>query len=208
MVSYRIFDEYCDLYDKWYLENRVIAENEVRAVGRLLRPGLSLEIGVGTGYFAWRLGVDLGVDPARKPLFKARSRGVDVVQAFGEKLPFGSGVFDNVLLILTLSFLEKPLMVLEEAWRVLRKGGSIIVCTVPRDSVWGRYYEELRREGKSVFFKYARLYSLREVEELMERAGFKIEEYSATLSSLEPIREEPSPIPSRRGFVCIRGVKQ
>jgi len=205
-----VFDTYSDIYDKWYEENKIIAENEAKAVKVLLEPGFTLEIGVGTGYFAEKLGVNIGIDPAYKPLLKAKARGIEVIQALGEELPFRDNIFDNILLIVTICFLDKPTEVLKEAWRTLKKGGSIIVCIVPRDSVWGRYYMRLKEEGKSLFYKYARLYTVREVEELLKNTGFKIKGYSATLSfppQSKPIYEEPSTKPMGYGFVCIKGVK-
>jgi Methyltransferase domain len=75
------------------------------------------EIGVGSGRFAAALGVEVGLDPAAAPLALGASRGVRVVQGVGERLPFRSGVFGAVLVIVTVCFADDP----AGAWRGLRR---------------------------------------------------------------------------------------
>jgi len=60
------FNKYAKGYDEWYHKKRgsLIFESEVRAIEALKPEGFGVEVGVGTGVFASRLGVSLGVDPA------------------------------------------------------------------------------------------------------------------------------------------------
>ena len=98
-----------------------------------------LEIGCGTGAvtraLAGRAGVAaaVGVDPS--PVFLARARelaagrtNLTFEQGDGRSLRFADGDFDVVVLHTTLCHVPEPELVLAEAWRVLRAGGSLAVC--------------------------------------------------------------------------------
>jgi len=204
-----VFDRYWRVYDAWYVRNSVTAENEVRAVAAALadarRPWL--EVGVGTGFFAWRLGVDYGLDPSIRMLSVARRRGVEVVAGVGEVLPFRDGVFGAVLLIVTLCFVDDPVAVVSESARVLRRGGYLVACVVPRENEWGRYYESIR--DSSPFYRIARFLSTAEVEALVEGAGLKPVRWVSTLTygPLDVPRPEEPFEGLGGGFSCLRARK-
>ena len=203
-----VFDRLWMRYDSWYERNRVLALNELRAVEALGLRGRGVEVGVGTGWFASRLGVEYGVDPSAQMLAVAKRRGVEAVQGVGERLPLRSSSLDYSLLIVTLCFVDNPLAVLEESARVVKPGGSVAACIVPRDSSWGRFYLERRRE--SPFYRVARFYTVDEVEEMMHRAGLQPRLYVSTLHRepwQEPQQEQPSLGDKSGGFVCIKAVK-
>jgi SAM-dependent methyltransferase len=205
-----LFDRYAYRYDSWYLRNPVIAENELRVVERLVcRSCWCLEVGVGSGYFASRLGVFFGVDPSISMLRIARSRGVEGVQGVGESLPVRSGSLDCVIVIVTLCFADDPARLILEASRAVKRRGSVIVCIVPKDSAWGRHYIEEARKGHP-FYSFARFYSVREVEELLVSMGLRVVRRLGALSfepGERPRREEPSSDVEGKGFVCIEAVK-
>lgn len=56
------------------------------------------------------------------------------VQATAALLPFGIASFDAVTALNVLYFLERPEEAVEEAKRVLRKGGIFVACTQSRDN--------------------------------------------------------------------------
>lgn len=206
---YDVFDRLWRVYDGWYVRNAVTAENEVRAVARALsgvhRPWV--EVGVGTGYFAWRLGVEYGVDPAVNALVLARSRGVEVVAGVGEALPFRDSVFGGVLLVVTLCFVDDPAAVMREVARVLKSGGYAVACVVPKESEWGRYYEGLR--DASPFYSMARFFTIAEIENLALAAGLEPVGWISTLTYGpldEPRYEEPFEGVGG-GFSCLRARK-
>jgi ubiquinone/menaquinone biosynthesis C-methylase UbiE len=70
----------------------------------------------------------------------AKKRGIQVVRAVGEYLPFRDRFLDYVIMTLTFCFLDNPGDVLKEAWRVLREDGHLGVCIVTRESPWGELY--------------------------------------------------------------------
>jgi len=95
---------YDDLYQK--IENVALA-------------GDTLEIGGGIG------NLKIGKGRIIKSDIQHHSR-VDVV-ADAHKLPFNNGVFSNIVLFDVLHHLQCPLLFFEEAARVLRSGGRIIM---------------------------------------------------------------------------------
>ncbi len=140
----------------------------------------SLEVGVGTGRVAEALRLDVGADPALTALERARSRGVCAVGALGDALPFADQTFGLVVLSATLCFAPDPPALLREATRVVRDGGRVVVGIVPRESSWGRRYEEWGRAGHP-FYSLARLRTVDEVRSLVEGAGLATDRVRATL---------------------------
>jgi len=139
------FDEYWRDYDEWYEKHRELYFSELKAVELASRgvPRPWLEVGVGTGRFAAPLGAEAGVDPSDAMLKIASSRGLWVVKAPGESLPFPDVSFGGVFMIVTLCFLDNPVQALREAHRVLTPSGRLILGFVPADSTWGLFYREL-----------------------------------------------------------------
>jgi len=208
-----VFNKYYLKYDAWYANNLNIAASERLCIKLLAPHGVILDIGVGTGFLTSGLSETLiGVDPAENPLMIASGRGVLTVNAYGEELPFRDGAFDTVLVVVTLCFADKPLDLLREAHRVCRRGGRLIACIVPRESAWGRLYTMRKMRGESVFYEYARFYSIREVEEMIYNAGFKVRRHCSTLTYspyTPPYIEYPRlQRDEEAGFVCIEALKE
>ncbi len=112
---------------------------------------------------------------------------------------------------MTLCFVENPLDVLREAKRVLKKDRSIIIGLVPKDSPWGIFYEEKKRAGHP-FYRDARFYTLKDVEDMLRTAGLKISRIRSTLLQRpdEPRKiEEPiEGYVGDAGFLCIESVAE
>ena len=205
----RVFDEHASEYDSWYVEHSAIFESEAKAIEALRPAGLGLEIGVGTGVFARRLGVTVGIDPSLGMLRLSKARGIEAVRAVAEHLPFRTGAFEYVLIAGTLCFLKEPSATIRESAEVLKEDGSLIVCEVPRDSAWGRFMQEKGKAGHR-FYKYAVVYETEDVRRTLEGLGFTIVDTKATLSfgPEEPERvEEPSDNTTDRSYVCLRAAK-
>jgi ubiquinone/menaquinone biosynthesis C-methylase UbiE len=210
--SYVVFDRFYERYDYWYLRNYNIYRSERDCIKTLTPHGKVLDIGVGTGFLTSKLtNMMVGVDPAEKPLILASKRGFLTVNSFAEDLPFINNYFDTVLVIVTLCFVKDPLIILRESYRVLRSNGSLITCIVPRESIWAKHYLWLKHSGKSIFYKYARFLSIREVIYMLINTGFEVRDYCSTLF-YEPYKPPHYDMPVRglfpnAGFVCIRAVK-
>lgn len=205
----RAFNDLSKRYEQWYSEEsgELIREIEVRAMEKLIPEGTGLEVGVGSGIFASEVGINFGVDPAEKLLLKARSKGVDVTLGIGEILPFKSSSFDFLVFVISLAFLEDPQRSLDEARRVLKEGGAVLVCFVPKESSWGDLYGKKKRKGHD-FYKHANFYSNSRIESLIEEAGFRIESAVSTLfqdpGSVVALEEPVEHFDESAGFCCIR----
>jgi len=214
-MPYQVFDSHASEYDAWYdtEAGRAIFATEVDCLRPLLhhysRP--YLEIGVGSGRFAQALGIEYGVDLAPTPLRMARVRGIQVIEATGEKLPFPDMMFGGLLMALTLCFLENPQKSLQEAWRVLEPEGGLVLGLILRNSPWAEFYAGKGRKGHPIYSK-ARFFSKDEVESLLRMSGFKVLDYRSVLFQLpgQTHYRRERPITSYResaGFVAIASYK-
>jgi SAM-dependent methyltransferase len=158
-------------YDDWFERHRAAYLSELLAVRTLLPwKGRGLEIGVGTGRFASPLGVEFGIDPAAEMLDYAEARGVRVVRAVAEALPFADAVFDYALIVTTICFIEDSKAALYEAVRVLQPGGELVIGFIDRESALG--WDYLANQAENVFYREAKFFSAAEVEILLKEVGF------------------------------------
>lgn len=108
---------------------------EARFFRAIAIPGPVLDLGCGDGHFgqmAFDEPLAAGVDPWWGPLQKARRTGAYRlnIQALGEALPFADGTFASVVSNSVLEHIDDVLPVLQEANRVLRPGGRLVI-TMP-----------------------------------------------------------------------------
>ena len=123
-----IFDRYHEQYDVWYDKHKYAFLSEVAALRKVIPPDTyGLEIGAGTGRFAQALGIAVGIEPSDAMRAAAATRGVNVCPGVGEDLSFADETFDYVAIIIAICFVDDPLKVLQEAVRVLKKRGRIII---------------------------------------------------------------------------------
>lgn len=143
----KVFDLYAERYDLWYdlpFGSSVFAL-EVECLKRCGPvEGPSLEVGVGSGRFAKALNVDVGVDTSLELLKIARSRGLKVLMARAEELPFKYQSFKSIFMIVSLCFFEDPLKALRSARRVIREDGKLFLGLVLSESPWAKFY--MRKE--------------------------------------------------------------
>lgn len=199
METPSIFEEYAEMYDRWYDEHPRIYQSEISALEHFVPwQGKGLEIGVGTARFAAPLNIEFGIDPSLPMARIARERGIDVVRGVGEHLPFREQVFDYALMATVICFLHDLTRAVSESYRVLKPQGTLIIAFIDRESPLGREYQA-DRESRP-FFRYARFHTLEEVRSLLQEAGFSCQEVIQTLF------EKYGKVPS--GFVVLRAVKE
>src|SRR5438876_8570688 len=118
---------------EWYEGFRpALKPDELDALQRLLGPGggRCLDIGCGTGVstaavaeLGWSaVGVDLSPDM----LEVARGRGLEIVQASADALPFDDGAFDAAVSVWTHTDVEDFCAAIKETARVLRPEAPVI----------------------------------------------------------------------------------
>jgi ubiquinone/menaquinone biosynthesis C-methylase UbiE len=209
-MSYKVFERFSEHYDAWYFRHPEILESEIRAIKALRLSGLGLDVGVGTGIFAHYVRANVGIDASCKMLRIAKKRGIQVIQALAELLPFPDETFDYALMIVTLCFLDNPKVVLKEVFRVLKHEGILGICIIRKDSPWGQFYIKKAKRGHR-FYRYAHFYSLSELEELLKEHHFNVRQYKSTLTyspSATPVVENPNKDPRIGSFVCIKAIKE
>ena len=204
------FEKYPKKYDSWYEKNRWVYEAKLRAVKTMMPSSVNgLEIGVGTGRFAEPLGIAIGVEPSKRMREIAHKRGIRVLDGVAEKLPFDDSQFDFVLMVTTVCFVDDIAKSLFEINRVLSNNGIIIIGFVDRDSRLGKNYEKQQKEN--VFYKEATFYSVGEIVEQMNRAGFMDLTFKQTLfgALVGTTKDElVKPGYGEGSFVVIRGRKE
>jgi ubiquinone/menaquinone biosynthesis C-methylase UbiE len=123
-------------YEKWYDTHPALYESELAALKKAVPSGTGLEIGVGTGRFAAPLAVRFGLDPAINMLKLAKKRKIQVVQGFGENLPFKNDSFHFIQIVFVMEFVDDPHHFLGEAVRTLKKNGALILGFIDKNSRW------------------------------------------------------------------------
>jgi len=186
MAKTEAFEKYSDKYDEWFDKNQFVYEAELEAIRQLMPfpSGKGLEVGVGSGKFAVPLGIKTGVEPSEKMAVKAERHGVRVFRNVAESLPFSDSEFDFVLMVTTICFVDDILQSFKEAFRILKAHGCIIVGFVDSESELGKEYRA--KSSKSVFYREATFFSVKEVKKYLIDAGFKNLIYNQTLIPGEP----------------------
>jgi SAM-dependent methyltransferase len=209
MKKYIPFDEHPARYEDWFDRNEFAFQSELKAVREQLPPGKNgIEIGVGTGRFAAPLGIKIGVDPSKEMGKIAHQRGIKVIKGVAESLDFDDSQFDFVLMVTTVCFVDDIELSFQEAHRILRNGGSLIIGFINRNSVVGRLY--LEHKEKSVFYRTAIFYTVDELVSGLKRAGFKKFSFNQTLFHKLPMVKSVEPVKEGYGegsFVVINAEK-
>ncbi len=165
------YQNYAQQYDAWFDENRQVYEAELRAL-RSFVPGklCSLEIGAGTGRFSAPLDILVGMEPVASMRAIAQQRGVNILGGKAECLPFKDSSFELVLMVMVICFVDDIYKTLQESFRVLSAGGSIVIGMIDSGSPLGQIY--VNHKKHSLFYKQAKFYSVDEILEIMRATGF------------------------------------
>jgi ubiquinone/menaquinone biosynthesis C-methylase UbiE len=135
----------------------------------------------------------------------ARQRGIEVLEAVAEALPFADDSFDFAVMVTVICFLEDVAQAFREVCRVLKPNGTLVIGFIDRESELGRYYSQKKEQSR--FYREASFYSVSELVALLTEAGFSNFAYRQTLVPGETtgltIREGHG----SGGFVVIRALK-
>lgn len=198
MKNIEVFERLTEKYENWFDNFKAVYESELNMLKSILPPfDRALEIGVGSGRFAYPLGIKEGIEPSEKMAEIARQRGIKVYPGFAENLPLKDEEFDFVLIAVTICFVKNPFKTLAEAHRVLNHRGKIIVAIVDKNSPIGKEY--LSKKEKGEFYKNVQFFSTEEIQNMLTQTGFHITNTYQTLFS-NSIANINKPQPFKEGF--------
>ena len=141
--------QYDDLHDEWWKPRGAFAMLHWIAAARAAlvpratrRDSLLVDIGCGAGVLAPHIAHlghrHLGFDVVACSARQARQRGVEVVLADARGLPLADGCADVVVAGEVLEHVPDLSLVVTEAIRVLRPGGTLVIDTIA-STWWGRF---------------------------------------------------------------------
>lgn len=184
------YDQIATVYEDRYRDPRGDAyyRHISRELGQYLPDrGRILDLGCGTGLFFRRfiqngtiegVGLDLSNGMVRVGREQASGRHVEYTVGRVEELPFQDGTFDGISSMLAFSYFSEPDRMLSEAFRVLRPGGVVVVCTLARN-IFTSVLPPLYRAGEAIGLEMAgvgdfgeRYYTEDEMADLLDDAGF------------------------------------
>lgn len=209
MPKIEAFQRYADEYDTWFEINKFAFQSELIAVKKLL-PQVTgvIEIGIGSGIFAEPLGIQEGIDPSKVMSQKAHEKGLKVLNAVAEKLPYADESFNGAVMITSICFFDDLYQSFKEAHRILKNGGFLILGYVDKDSPVGKDY--LTHKDVSLFYKEASFISTEELYYILKQTGFKVIETCQTIfGKVEEITEVQPVIEGfgKGSFVVVKAQK-
>ncbi len=203
------FDKFYSQYDNWFDKNKYAYKSELLAIKKVLSSNKkAIEIGVGSARFASPLNIRIGIDPSKEMQKIAQKRGILVLDAVAENLPFREATFNFVLLVTTICFVENIKSAFREAYKILELKGSLIIGFIEKNSNIGKLYK--KRKKINLFYKNASFYSVRKVIYYLKKTGFRdFEFYQTIFLSLKEINEvEPTKEGYGEGsFIVIKAIK-
>ncbi|HLF52917.1 class I SAM-dependent methyltransferase [Flavobacterium sp.] len=207
-TSKQVYNQYATEYDEWFDKHFNLYQSELLALKKAIPENKTgIEIGVGTGRFAQPLNIKFGVEPSESMAILAEQRGVKVYKAFAENLPIEKETFDFALMVTTVCFLSDIPKAFQEAHRILKTDGEIIIAIIDKNSELGKKYEKEKENNK--FYKDAHFHSAEELTTLLEQSGFHSFSYWQTLTKTSETEiEQPTRGFGKGSFVVIRASKK
>lgn len=145
-----------------------------------------LDVGCGTGFLLDRLatqapsahlyGTDLSVGMLKRARERLGERGL-LVQAEAERLPFAGASADRVLSVSAFHFFPDPVESASELYRVLRRGGVLVLTDWCHDFLFCRLCDRFLELTDPA---HHRIHTSAEIHSYLEKAGFagiRIERY-------------------------------
>jgi ubiquinone/menaquinone biosynthesis C-methylase UbiE len=207
-MEQNLFDTLAPEYETWFVENKVLFQSELLPLQQVVPVDKTgVEIGIGTGIFAEPLGIRFGIDPSEPMLEYARQRGLEVQNGVAENLPYDNESFDFAVFITALCFVDDPERAVQEACRILKKRGEIIIAILDKETRFGQFLEKYKK--RSQFYRHARFFSVPEITELLEKNNFRVTQIFQTLEDPATSKiENPVEGYGKGSFVVVKGEKQ
>jgi SAM-dependent methyltransferase len=127
--------------------------------------GVFVEIAVRHGWDAW------GVEPSRWAVGRARARGLQMVQGTLETAELPEATFDVVTVWDVIEHLTDPRGTLEQAHRLLKPGGLLVVHTIDIESPFARL---MGARWPWLMEMHIYYFSRRTLRAMLEACGFRV----------------------------------
>jgi len=169
------FDRMFELEQRhwWYRGRRSLVRAALDRFAGRKRPLEMLDLACATGgsmRFLGDYGSIRGVDISEETIRLCAARGIDtIVRGDALKLPFADGSFDVVLALDAFEHFEDDGLAMSEVFRVMRKGGLLVVTVPAFMSLWSPHDEA---------YHHYRRYRKAQLRGRLERAGFATERMS------------------------------
>lgn len=151
--------------------------------------GRLLELGCGSGQMLKRMqemGWQVeGVDFDSTAVENARSKGLQVRFGSLEAQSYPDKHFDVIVMSHLIEHVHDPLRLLRESHRILKPGGQVVLVTPNNESLGHRLFKEAWR-GLEVP-RHLYLFSLRALQELFQKARFKVKNVKITVRNARGI---------------------
>lgn len=164
----RIFDNWSDQYDAWFETpvGRYVKHYEAEILNNFMQTvpddsRLYLDAGCGSGIFTQDIvyagshviGVDISL-----PMLSIAHQRLDTMMfspaaADMLQLPFSDEVFDVVVSMTAIEFIQDGHAVVNELFRVAKPGSHIIVSTLNSRSPWAKQRKQKGEKGHTIFQK-------------------------------------------------------
>jgi ubiquinone/menaquinone biosynthesis C-methylase UbiE len=161
-----LFDDWPERYDAWFETpiGALIKKYESELILKLLHPVRGdriLDVGCGTGIFTFDIlnahatviGLDISLPMLKRAQEKALSVAFAVVAGDMVRLPFRDNFFDKVVSITALEFIEDARSSIDEMFRVVRRGGHVVVATLNSLSPWAHRRKAEADKQETIFRK-------------------------------------------------------
>jgi len=167
-----------------------------------LRGQRVLEVGCGTGRLAEaleerELARVLAVDASEAMVARAKELGINARVGRAEALPFKPGWFDAVVMRMVLHLVRRP-QALEQAARVLRPGGRLVIATEDPDSFDGVWFARFFPSVPEI--ERARFPNADALRLELAAAGFESVEIERLRQHREQTREHAVDLVRAKGF--------
>jgi len=206
MAKDNVFDRIHEAYENWFKRNDNLLQSELQGIGQMLpSTGKGIDIGVGTGIFASKLGIGDGVEPSSQMAAVARGRGINVLEGNAENLPVEDESYDFATMVTVDCYLSDVSKAFSEVGRILKRGGIFIIAFLDLATPLGQFYEDTKHLHES--YKDAHFHTGEEMVELLENAGFLILDKKQTIFTLENIIQEVKDGIGEGLFVIIKARK-
>jgi len=207
MNNISVFDNNALEYDNWFDKHSNIYQSEILALKEAITINKKgLEIGSGTGRFSIPFKINIGVEPSFNMSKLAEQKGMTIINAVAENLPFHNHSFDFALMVTTVCFLSDIPKAFSEVHRILKPKGEIILAIIDKNSELGMKYETEKLENK--FYKDAHFHSAKEITTLLEQSDFYSFSYWQTLIKSDTNKiEQPKHGFGEGSFVVIKAIK-